>query len=213
MNENEIIKYDTKLYDDIIINDIINKEAIFLSYVGKYDNKNFFLFGKTIDLHSLPNIFNNFDIIKIWKTTNANDIKLKLKINFINIDVLILHNFGPKNITQEILYPNAVYNLSYCINMIDKIILDYNSSKNFKHQNSKLFGSKKKLHSQKIKLTSDKIQETSKPTSNSQILKKSKYNTLSPSKHNELSTLTFKEKYESLKIENEKLIKLLESKH
>uniref|UniRef100_A0A6G6AB07 Bro-n domain-containing protein n=1 Tax=Borely moumouvirus TaxID=2712067 RepID=A0A6G6AB07_9VIRU len=131
--ESDIDRLNKSFYDDNMLSDYQNIPAIYLAYIGKYNNKHILKYGKsndfvTRDLEQHRIMYKKFNVIKIWETMANDKVESKIKINFASKNmstVLSKKELGIKckqATKRELVVLNEVNDLEYCLNMIDNVV-------------------------------------------------------------------------------------------
>ncbi|AGC02442.1 BRO-N domain containing protein [Acanthamoeba polyphaga moumouvirus] len=131
--ESDIDRLNKSFYDDNMLSDYQNIPAIYLAYIGKYNNKHILKYGKsndfvTRDLEQHRTMYKKFNVIKIWETMANDKVESKIKTNFASKNmstVLSKKELGIKckqATKRELVVLNEVNDLEYCLNMIDNVV-------------------------------------------------------------------------------------------
>jgi prophage antirepressor-like protein len=172
-------------YNDVFLRNYRSVSAIYLAYIGEYDDKHILKFGKTSDfakkdVDQYKKIYKKFNVIRIWKTLANDLVKELIKINFACKQMLIalysthLYIECGEVRKRELIVVNEIYDLDYCLDMIDTIVQEtdliqenkyHDKIKNIK-QRCKLL----EMDNKHINKTNKKLKEKIKDLQNNQIV-------------------------------------------
>jgi len=129
----QIDELNKNFYDDNMLSDFANKNAIYLAYIGKYKGKHILKYGKTKDfatrdLDQHRKMFKKFNVIKVWETLACDHAEDNIKINFEGCGMSVTMTKEELGIEckgktkRELIKIDEIKNLQYCINLIDGVI-------------------------------------------------------------------------------------------
>lgn len=143
----ELDKFIKPIFSNETIKSYLKKSAIFLAYVGEYDNNHLLKFGRTRDLSMFKlavykKRYQFFNILKIWPVINEdlteyNIVKILNADNPISRNQMGIFHLPDMDNIEKILIINRIHNLEYYVKIISDIII---KTKLFGNDISPLYG-------------------------------------------------------------------------